>query len=417
MVAKWKSNSKPSVFIDELDKLRSTNGIEVSFIGLQFHRYLAFLISMVEIDDNLSSQTCKMLIRKGIINAAKKNRFNKNTVLETINSEINKALQSPVKLYSLVTTFNIKTNCNIENQLINNCNIHFHKNLPEKFREARDNAIKKASPAYQIESDDPFSYFVIAHFDTNIHLEAVTKLLDSIDLLRGIWNLITNKSDCYTLVGRKPPINSITLGQLHTLHFRDGSEACQNSWYEPDFFKGHKKADLSNNSNEILKSTKNILFKIKESNYSNFIESGIIRYVRALDSLDYSGVLIKLWSVLEYLTSTLRKNYDVTIKRAIFLCSDHDLNFQFLNVLRDYRNRFVHLGTDDNDIEAHVYILKHYVETLLKFHIFNDYKFSNDIEAAEFMELHKDTKKLNQEIHDLEKQISIRQSAIKFLEN
>jgi len=153
---------------------------------------------------------------------------------------------------------------------------------------------------------------------------------------------------------------------------------------------------------------KNVRKKLKSSSYGKEIEAAIIRYVRALDSQDYNVAFVKLWSLLEFLTSTLRDGYDRTIKRTVFQFADRDYNKQVLEHLRQYRNNSVHLGTGENDIDTHIYQLKGYVEQLLKFHIGNHFKFDNLSEAAKFMDLTPDIEALN-------KQISLYKSGIKFL--
>jgi hypothetical protein len=208
--------------------------------------------------------------------------------------------------------------------------------------------------------------------------------------------------------GRKKPINQITLGALHTLHDQSGDTKTDAFWYEPDYYKNNSKVDFSNNDYKTLEFTKNVRKALSKNCYAKDVESSLIRYVRALDSQDYNSVFIKLWSVLEGLTNTLKDNYDTTIRRTSFHYADREYTRLVLEHLRQYRNRFMHLGSGENDIDTHVYQLKSYVEQLLRFHIENYLKFSSLEEAARFMDLQPD-------IDVLKKQMKLCRAGIKFM--
>ncbi|MCD4720516.1 MAG: hypothetical protein K8S13_11755 [Desulfobacula sp.] len=110
-----------------------------------------------------------------------------------------------------------------------------------------------------IDEDENYSYFVTAHIRSKTKHDAVNKMLDAIDLLRGIWNLYMNKE--FTIRfgnGKKKPINQITLGALHTLHNKNGSLAADVFWYEPDHYKNHSKVDFPKNSDQIFLNTNNV---------------------------------------------------------------------------------------------------------------------------------------------------------------
>jgi hypothetical protein len=259
-----------------------------------------------------------------------------------------------------------------------------------------------------IDRDESFSYFVVAHISDKTAHEAVEKMLDAIDLLRGIWNLHINDSMVLSFGGRKKPINQITLGALHTLHDKNGEKVDSLFWYEPEHCKDNKKVDFSNNSYKTLEFTKNVRKALRKNSYGKDVESAIIRYVRALDSQDYNAVFLKLWSILEGLTHTLKDSYDKTIRRAVFPYADREYHRQVLEHLRQYRNRSVHLGSGENDIDVHVYQLKSYVEQLLRFHISNHFKFESMEDAAKLMDLQPDKE-------TLKKQIELFRVGIKFM--
>lgn len=407
MTVKWKNNFVPEVIVAKLSSIRTLDGEKVSFSGVEYNEYIAVLKSMIDVDENISNEIAHELIVKGFHEAAKKLEITKNSIIDAIKKTVREHLGKPDEEYWLVTTLNIHTSNDLPKYSINDCSLRFYKELPKKYRGARQEFLKRTS-SWLIDKDDDFSHYLVAHTLEKTAHDATEKMLGAIDLLRGIWNLHTNKAMVLSFGGRKKPVNQVMLGALHTLHDKNGNKKGETFWYEPEYFKSHTKVDFSKNSYKTLEFTKKLRRALNKNSYKKEVEVAIVRYVRALDSQDYNSIFIKLWSVLEYLTYTLRDGYDKTIKRASFQYADREYVRQVLEHLRQYRNKSVHSGVGENDIEVHVYQLKNYVEQILLFHIGNHYKFGSLEEAAKFMDLQPD-------IDALRKQISLCQAGIKFM--
>ena len=80
--------------------------------------------------------------------------------------------------------------------------------------------------------------------------------------------------------------------------------------------------------------------------------------VRALDSADLNGAFLRLWSLLEHLTDSTHEPYKVATRRAAFMFADRERSQLVLSNLTNYRNRFVHVGSETGDIESLVFQLK-----------------------------------------------------------
>lgn len=407
MSVKWKNGFDPDVILGKLITIRTLDGEKASFSGFEYNEYIQVLKSMIDVDEGISQEIAHGLIVNGFHEAAKKQELTKSSVISAVKKAVREHLGKPSEPYWLLTTVNINFSNDLPRYSINGCTISFYKQIPKKYRKAR-NAVLSEVSSWLTDRDESFSYYVVAHVADKTAHEAVEKMLDAIDLLRGIWNLHINKSMVLSFGGRKKPINQIILGALHTLHDKKGKKVSDTFWYEPEHYKGHSKVDFSKNSYKTLEFTKNIRKALRKNTYGKDVESAIIRYVRALDSQDYNAVFIKLWSVLESLTYTLRDSYDKTIRRAAFQYADREYNRQVLEHLRQYRNRSVHLGAGENDIDTHVYQLKSYVEQLLRFHIGNHFKLESMEEAAKFMDLQPDK-------DALKKQIELCRAGIKFM--
>ena len=78
--------------------------------------------------------------------------------------------------------------------------------------------------------------------------------------------------------------------------------------------------------------------------------------------------------------------YKVATRRAAFMFADRERSQLVLSNLTIHRNRFVHVGSETEDIESLVFQLKRYVDSLLRFHLGNGFGFDSRSEAARFME-------------------------------
>ena len=270
----WKKGFNPNIIIAKLAEIRTLNGSEVTFRGFDFDRNIAVLRSMVEIKD-LSSEIANGLIVKGFFVAAKKKDLNQKDVLKGIKKAVQDYDSQPEKPYWLVSTLNIKDNMDLPSFRLNGCEIRFHRFLPSKYQDARSEAIESVS-SWLIDKDEDFSQFVVVRTLAKSEFLAAEKCLNSIDLLRGIWNLFLNPHMVLSS-GQKKPINRVILGALHTVHTQKGSRVSGNYWYEPNHYNNHQKIDFKNPSTSPISYTRKLRTKLKSLKYEEDMESVIIR--------------------------------------------------------------------------------------------------------------------------------------------
>jgi hypothetical protein len=188
--------------------------------------------------------------------------------------------------------------------------------------------------------------------------------------------------------GGQEPVNRIALGPLHSLHLPGGELATETIWFEPTYRAPIKLHRMSQDWPKVQAFYRKTQRLLKASHYASDLRSAIIRYTRALDDRDWHAAFLKLWAILEALTGTAKDNsYDVTIRRAAFIFSEHDYVTQMLKILRDQRNQLVHASATSGEIEAYLYNIKNVVEALLQFHLANRARFDSVSHAAEFLGL------------------------------
>lgn len=361
-------------------------GERVMFSPFEYSDYIAVLLSMIDLEENLSPEIERELIIKGFHGAAKNKKIDKASVLAEINRAIVEYNQKPVRPYKLVSTISIDRSCSLKSHAIGSSVISYHSTLPERYKSSRRDALREVSD-WLTNRDEPSSMYIVARTLAKSDYDAVDQLLGDIDFMRGSFNLLLNNIKTISLCGRKSPINKIVLGCLQTLHDDHGLLASSTYWYQPVHVKKYSPYNISSDSNRIVKLASKLRYRISRSLLRSELITAIIRYARALDSQGDNVTFLQLWSLLEYLTSTLRDGYDKTIRRTLFLFNDHEYNKQVLEHLRQYRNKSVHSGGTEGEIEPHIYQLKRYVEILLWFHIENSFRFRSLAEAAELLDL------------------------------
>jgi hypothetical protein len=202
LTAKWKNGFNPEVIVGKLASIRTLDGEKASFSGFEYNEYIQVLKSMIDIGEDVSPKITHGLIVNGFHEAAKKQELTTKNVIISVKKAVRVHLGKPNEPYWLLTTLNINFNNDLPRYSINGCSLRFHKYLPKKNRESRKSALFEVS-SWLIDKDESFSYYLVVHIsDKSVH-EAVEKMLDAIDLLRGIWNLHINKSMVLSFGGRK----------------------------------------------------------------------------------------------------------------------------------------------------------------------------------------------------------------------
>jgi hypothetical protein len=219
--------------------------------------------------------------------------------------------------------------------------------------------------------------------------EAAERALDALDLARASWNLALNRVKGWRhSTGRPIPVNDIRLSPFHTVHDLKGNLATETFWYDPGHFPDRGPIPFSDQVkfSRLLEFAVDLRSRLAQLPYRLEIERALIRYVRALDSADLNDAFLRLWSLLEYLTDSTHDPYKVATRRAAFLFADRERSQLVLSHLTNHRNRFIHAGSDTDDIEPLVFQLKRYVDNLLLFHLGSRLGFQSRSEAARFLD-------------------------------
>lgn len=222
--------------------------------------------------------------------------------------------------------------------------------------------------------------------------QAFDQANDSIDLVRGILNLVANLQmlpRIENLSNSPHAINRVRIGPAHTLHSEDGTLATPLYWYEP--FWSHRVQPLrfSNDPKVVRAMVKNEWKRIHFHRLSRHLRHSIIRYCRALDQHDPNLSLLNIWSAIEFTIGSQNSRHDTIVRRLERIYSDRTEARQVLLHLRHLRNDSAHSGTriDGEDSSYILYHGEQVLNDLISF-LLNDGKFLIHAgEIAEFLDL------------------------------
>ena len=390
MTASWKKSYNPKPFLDSIEKCKCVDESgKVEYQGFDILTVPASINSMVQLDSRISEYEKYVMVREGIFECGRKGKINKDNLVKIIRKYEREHLKAPNKKFILMTTFSIDRFVKINKCSIDGNVLTFTSSYPKKFYQNTKDVY-----SYHFTSSftgkPPRDYITIrSSVSAKSTHDAFEKGLFSLNLMRGIWNLFFNRSTPISFRSHRTPINRITLGPIHTLHHPNGKLASEEWMYEPDYrtpLKAYRPMNVGE-LEKMLQFGKDMRRRLKQSSYEGDIKAAIVEYCQALDSYNWGTSFVELWSLLEHLTNTKNHSYDTTIKRAKFLCKDPDAAHQSLNYLREFRNSLVHVSKCGHGLDIFIFELKYYVERLLGFHLFNNYKFKSIGEACQFLDL------------------------------
>lgn len=413
--ARWKREGyDPELLARRLEGSRqeSSGGGAVTFAGDPLFEDAALVVeSGIEFVADIPESDRRGIV--GVALFAAPAPLTSDSLIAEINRRARDFLREPEQAYVLVSSISARYFAELRRSEVSGHRMYFRQGLPRRFRAGHGQAKNRTGRNLLGPLPDPARpgerYTAVwIHTRGRSHWESVTRALDALDLLRGIWNLAINRRMwSRTTGGAREPVNRVLLGPLHSLHHPDGRLASAVDWYEPDYVGPVQSRELSRRWLEVKEDESNIRLCLARSAYAAQLEDTLRRYARSLDSFQWEAAFLGLWSLLETLTGTKpHESHELTVKRAAFLYEDseRDLHVQVLNHLRHYRNQSVHGGGSSAPIEAYLYQLKRYVEQLLLFHLTSYYRFESVARAAEFLDLPTEPANLRRRVEELQQE-------------
>lgn len=337
---------------------------------------------------NLPTQDVPPSDRQPVVATAIRNLFQSaNRTPAGFKNELAKAakawLATPTTSYIVVGSILGPPGLPQWNTTVDRVRISTMLNLPRRF----DRAFVAARRQPRLVVDDSRLPKCLLRVKARSPLSALYASLDALDYLRGVMNFALNRG-LYSELTSDParPMNRVLAGPFFTIHKSRGAPAVETLQYDPFFFHYTHISRPRSGWPHVVSEARTIRNICGRSPMSASIRTAFLRYCRALDPPDAGTAFMKLWGVLEFLTSTTGGRYDDTIKRTAFLYADPFHERHSLEVLRYHRNSAIHAGADGPERELLTTLHRH-VANLLTFVLQGAYFFSSLDEIGEFLGL------------------------------
>jgi hypothetical protein len=360
---------------------------------------------------DISELECRGIIRDAVRESAISGVLTGRGLKGAIHKHANLFMNRPSRPYVLATSISIRHRNDLTEFTLDHAKFFFSADLPPEFSRDKIEHFLERKPA----NDLPEGFMTVrVQVTARAEFEAYHKALESLDLLRGIWNFWLNRGVYRRWhSGFVKPINDIRIGPVHTLHYATGEPATATFWYE--LLNPTELALETIERWEDLRNEETTIRRIiGASKYPDFLRTMFVRYARSLDSSDHESSFLKLWSVLEFLTVMKDgENYDDVIRRATFLSSNADYDKRVLEHLRSHRNATVHRGESSSQSETFIYQLKRYVEYMMLAHLECGSQYSSPDELVQLLSKPRDPAVLKDRITELKTELALNEAALK----
>lgn len=373
-------------------------GEPAQFRGFDIDNVQSILESCVGFHRDLPEADRRGRIWEALVNAAKGGVVTAASLESALQDAERLYLQRPLVPYVMATSLTLQHIPTLKRRVISERSLTFTAGLPQRFR--RD--------TIQAELDQHTHVRWLARFTTvRVHVWARTEnaafneALEALDFLRGVWNYWINSGvSMRHSNGPRKPVNPILLGPTQTLHRPSGALATDVFWYQLQ----HEQFDTVYSPMakwaKITAFESKVRHRLAEISYERDLRNLLVRYARALDSVDYHVAFNRLWSVLEHLAGAVG-DYKALINRVAFLYHHQDRAYVRLLMehLRDVRNGIVHMDEFRGPMETYLFQLKSFgVEPIVRFHLAQGRRFSSLNTAGQFLDLPTDPELLRERV-------------------
>lgn len=389
MSVRWNNRYEHQHVVALLESMRTIGEDgRVLFQGFAFKECSALVYDLLIFQPEIPETEGRAIVNRTIFAVGAMGPTTPDSILRGVRRRYSNYLRRRRSTYFLASSISLNRAFVPQDLQLRGKRIRFGTSHPPGYARSRESLKERAENALMANLPKDYIPFRIRVTARSLH-EAAEEALDTIDELRGIWNLFFNRQKLTRMsIGPQEPINTILLGPLHSLHKPRGELATETFWYEPSYRAPVRVVNLGTRYTQVVKFYSNLQGLLRRSHYRTDMKNAIIHYARALDDRDWHASYLKLWGVLENLTAMGRRgNYDVLVRRSAGVFGKYEYMREVLNVLRDQRNRVVHASSTSEEIETYLYQLKKCVEGLFEFHLGNSFRFKSIQRAMEFLEL------------------------------
>jgi hypothetical protein len=353
------------VYLAEVDKIRThdKNGVVSIPVWLQAD-VVAVVASLIKIRKTHPYLEHETIVYTALcVHVLNSVNFQKN-----IDSQIKAYQRLPEKKYTVCTSISVR-NKTFPGHRQNGVSITYTSNLPVRLKNRRT----------RILSDYPL--YMCIQLNARSEHEAQLRAVTIAEEHRAILALHSTSVRVFKFGHYSPaPVGSIRYNDF-TVHqgkdillYKDQAHIFDNKI--PALIK-------SSTLQQVVK-FKSLLRKCK---YAEDVCSALHLYIAALDAVGTDRSFLLMWAALETLTTPGQADYNLLIKRCLFLRRNGSGHQEVLEHLKKSRNDLTHRGTSVDNSHTLTYQTQDYVREIVSFHLSYAGEFSTLADANLMLDL------------------------------
>jgi hypothetical protein len=281
MTVSWNNQYNSSELAQYIEQSRKVDESgAVHFEPGRFMEYEVLLYSMLDFPETVPEIEGRKIARQAVSRAGKSGTITPKSLLAEANRLAQEYLQRPLGRYVLVTTLSLLPSVSLRRVRVDNTDVIFEPCLHIRYQKGRVQITESAR--HSLFAEPPTNHLSVrVHVSARSSYEAVDKAVDTLDLVRGIWNWFYNRRSWVRVSsGRRSPVNKIVLGPLDTLHYPTGKLATEGWWCKTEYCGAVQPfSPPSEDVEAMYKFLSNVRNGLAKCHYRESVEQGIIRVV------------------------------------------------------------------------------------------------------------------------------------------
>ncbi|GAB5456892.1 MAG: hypothetical protein Hens2KO_31210 [Henriciella sp.] len=392
--------------------LRSERRIQedgtIEFIGSRMFDASSVFGTFLSADRGIDYLRAERIVSKALFSSSLPIEFDLGDLLNECEALLQIQNKSKRKKYFVLSSFSSAEGIEFSDLKLDDVEIEFA--VSDRDWALHTNTIESQYPELAKIADHSNARY-LASIDAVDEHQAFRAIRRAMDMFRGAINLGTNMRMFRrnSAVRVSEPVNLFRNDKYLSIHAK-GEEALSDPLY---FFRDWVQpqsvlvpTQLVSMQNQL--NNRFIGYLNERGTFNEFAKEGLVRYCRAMDTVDWQYSFLELWSVLEYLCCIQPgQEHRKVVDRASRLYRDTKEARACLDHLRRRRNSMVHGNYEGaaSTTEQLLYQLNGYVSQTLWLAIGNKMQFASTQDWIEFLDLKGSVDQLKSRIGTLEKAI------------
>lgn len=358
-------------------------------------QYISVLRDAFTFPEELSTREAGAIVGRGILDARKKGKLTDATVLESLQRITHEKLAQPYGQFSMWSRLSYRPPASARDTKFSygGVSIRLTSKLP-RYMQISDSDFARLEPIAT--KDKPGFCFGIAITSARNSVHAADRIFEACEIFQSVYNLVLKS---WNITGSEQrPEATLLLGPYHFL-FKGrkcliDSERWYNQNYRDEFWKTTNRE--SDRIHSAAKYVGKALAKLEKHPLREPLSAALLMMNDGMETADMSRRTLRYWTALERLfqAGDERISYEKIIRRATYLDSPADIVRSKLARIVRIRNRYVHIGSRENEHHQLVQFLADLVSLHLLYLLFNGDDFADHNEFIEMTDLPSDAKAL-----------------------